>query len=120
MASMLSRTSSLIVSEPSPDNDDGLGGVPVSWICSACPVLPSCEELAQPVCGLSEGPLRDQWELHHTVQVTDTPAAYPFGMLLASRLSVWCSFGPSSIFRSGRGLGIYTIYGCHFTMRPDA
>ena len=28
--------------------------------------------------GLLEGPLRDQWELHHTVKVKDTPATYPF------------------------------------------
>ena len=31
------------------------------------------------MCGLLEGPLRDQWELHHTVKVTDTPATYSFG-----------------------------------------
>ena len=31
------------------------------------------------MCGLLEGPLRDQWELHHTVKVTDTPATYFFG-----------------------------------------
>ena len=30
------------------------------------------------MCGLLEGPLRDQWELHHTVKVTDTPATYSF------------------------------------------
>ncbi len=31
------------------------------------------------MCGLLEGPLRDQWELLlHTVKVTDTPATYPF------------------------------------------
>ena len=28
--------------------------------------------------GLLEGPLRDQWELHHTLKVTDTPATYSF------------------------------------------
>ena len=39
----------------------------------------SCEALEQPVCGLLEGPLRDQWELHHTVNVTDAPATYSFG-----------------------------------------
>ncbi len=31
------------------------------------------------MCGLLEGPLRDQWELHHTVKVTGTPATHPFG-----------------------------------------
>ena len=31
------------------------------------------------MCGLLEGPLRDQWELHHAVKVTDTPATHPFG-----------------------------------------
>ena len=31
------------------------------------------------MCGLLEGPLRDQWELHHTVKVTDTPATYSLG-----------------------------------------
>ena len=47
--------------------------------CDAFPFLLSCEALEQPVCGLLEGPLRDQWELHHTVKVTDTPATYSFG-----------------------------------------
>ena len=49
------------------------------------------------MCGLLEGPLRDQWELHHTVKVTGTPATshIPSGMLLASRLSTWCSLGLS-------------------------
>ena len=31
------------------------------------------------MCGLLEGLLRDQWELHHTAKVTDTPATYSFG-----------------------------------------
>ena len=31
------------------------------------------------MCGLLEGPFRDQWELHHTVKVMDTPATYSFG-----------------------------------------
>ena len=31
------------------------------------------------MCGLLEGPLRDQWELHHTVKLTDTPATYSIG-----------------------------------------
>ena len=30
------------------------------------------------MCGLLEGPLHDQWELHHTVKVTDTPATCSF------------------------------------------
>ncbi len=42
-------------------------------------LTPTIAALAQPVCGLLEGPLRDQWELHHTVKVTDTPATHPFG-----------------------------------------
>ena len=48
------------------------------------------------MCGLLKGPLRDQWELHHTgneghryVPLTHIPS----GMLLASRLS--CSLGLS-------------------------
>ena len=47
--------------------------------CFPIPTILSCESLEQPVCGLLEGPVRDQWELHHTVKVTDTPATYPFG-----------------------------------------
>ena len=31
------------------------------------------------MCGLLEGPPRDQWELHHIVKVTSTPATYSFG-----------------------------------------
>ena len=31
------------------------------------------------MCGLLERLLRDQWELHHTVEVTDTPATFSFG-----------------------------------------
>ena len=50
-----------------------------SLCCDAFPFLLSSEALEQPVCGLLEGPLRDQWELHHTVKVTDTPATYSFG-----------------------------------------
>ena len=34
------------------------------------------------MCGLLEGPLRDLWELHHTVKVTDTPATYSFGLVV--------------------------------------
>ena len=44
------------------------------YVGSACHPQSS---LAQPVCGLPEGHLRDQWELHHTFKVTDTPAACP-------------------------------------------
>ena len=48
------------------------------------------------MCGLLEGPLRDLWYLHDTIKVTDTPATnIPSGMLLASRLSTWCSLGLS-------------------------
>ena len=57
----------------------GVGGGSSSGTCDAFPFPLSCEALEQPVCGLLEGPLRDQWELHHTVQITDTPAAYSFG-----------------------------------------
>ncbi len=31
------------------------------------------------MCGLLEGLLRDQWELHHTVKVAGTPVTHPFG-----------------------------------------
>ena len=57
---------------------------------------------------------RDQWELHHTVKVTDNPAKYPIrgngillfplipsGMLLASRFSAWCSLGLSLMYVAG-------------------
>ena len=68
--------------------------VSVSWTCGAFPSLLSCEVLARLLCGLPEGHLRDQWKLHHTVKVTDTPAAY---FLAALDKPFWLDVGNISL-----------------------
>ena len=66
-----------------PDNIDDL----VMFLSLGPAVLSHSYSRAKPLrsryvaCQI-DGHLRDQWELHHTVKVTDTPeirAAYPFG-----------------------------------------
>ncbi len=103
----MSCISSLIVSEPSLDKMP-CSVTFLSWTCMQCGPFPFLRySLAkplcvQPVCGFvarQRGrPIRTQWELHHTVRFMDTPAAHPFGVfstLLASWLSIWCSFVPT-------------------------
>ena len=73
---------------------------------------------AQPACGLPEGPLRDQWRLHHTLQVTDTPAAaYPFGHVVGlaalDLVQLWVELDVA-------GVGLAFAHLMAVTMRPDA
>ena len=53
------------------------------------------------MCGLLEGPLRDQWELHHTVKVTDTPATcssgHVVGLAALDMVQPWAEFDVAGV-----------------------
>ena len=54
------------------------------------------------MCGLLlEGPLRDQWDPHHTVKVMDTPATYSFGHVVGlaalDMVQPWAEFDVAGV-----------------------
>ena len=67
------------------------------------------------MCGLLEGPLRDQWELHHTVKVTNTPATYSFGHVVGfaalDMVQPWAELDVA-----GMGLSFANWRGCHYPL----
>ena len=97
--SQISRGMTLIISRVGDDvcwSNLKVGVVPTLEPAMLSHSSSLAEALEQPVCGLLEGPLRDQWELHHTVKVTDTPGTYSFGHVVGLGGSRhWCSLGLS-------------------------